>query len=194
MTCPHWPIRWSAPARWCATAKCCCFLLSRNVHLCHPSISERAMLFRASSSLLKRENWPMNSGIIQLTGQLQNPGISLGSSLNRVNSLILCSDSVWASLAEIPKIVRRDKKLLNRNVFLKAETRNVTFADICEAGKYNIWIIQAACKLCHIQWFSALDLWQVSSYHHRAPTWTQLALGKLFQTWSNSILTVSIVF
>lgn len=135
MICPHWPIHWSAPAKWCATAKCCCFLLSRNVHLCHPSISERAILFQASSSLLKHENSPMNSGIIQLTKHLQKPGISLGSSLNRVNSLIQYSDSVWASLVGMPKIVGRDKKLLNRNVFLKAETRNVT--DICGAGKYQ---------------------------------------------------------
>lgn len=137
MTCPHWPTHWSVPAKWCATAKCCCFLLSRNVHLCHPSISERAMLFQASSSLLKRESSPMNSEIIQLTGQLQNPGISLGSSQNRVNSLIQYSNSIWASLVGIPKIVKRDKKLLNRNVFLKTESRNVTFADICEAGKYQ---------------------------------------------------------
>lgn len=76
----------------------------------------------------------MNSEMIQLTGQLQKPGISLGSSLNRVNSLIQYSDSIWASLVGILKIVRRDKKLLNRNLCLKAE--NVTFADICEAGKY----------------------------------------------------------
>lgn len=137
MTCPHWPIHWSAPVKWCATAKCCCFLLSRNVHLCHPSISEGAMLFQASSSLLKRENWPVNSEIIQLTGQSQKPGISLGSTLNRVNSLFQYLDSIWASLVGIPKIVRRDKKLINRNVFLKAETRNVMFADICEAGKYQ---------------------------------------------------------
>lgn len=137
MTCPHWAIHWSAPVKWCATAKCCCFLLSRNVHMCHPSISEGAMLFQASSSLLKHENWPMNSGIIQLTGQSQKPGISLGSSLNRVNSLIQYLDSIWAFLVGIPKIVTRDKKLINRNVFLEEETRNVTFADICEAGKYQ---------------------------------------------------------
>lgn len=79
----------------------------------------------------------MNSEIIQLTGQSQKPGISLGSTLNRVNSLFQYLDSIWASLVGIPKIVRRDKKLINRNVFLKAETRNATFADICEAGKYQ---------------------------------------------------------
>lgn len=30
-----------------------CFILSRDINLCHPSISERAMLFQTSSSLFK---------------------------------------------------------------------------------------------------------------------------------------------
>lgn len=36
---------WMLPAQ--------CFLLSRDINSCHPSISERAMLFQASSSLFK---------------------------------------------------------------------------------------------------------------------------------------------
>lgn len=128
-------------------------------------------------------------------GQLQKPGISVGTSLSRENSFIQYSDSIWASSVGIPKIVRRDKKLLNRNVFLKAETRNATFADICEAGKYQYPNHQSSMQALTVT-FSGFQL-QISGQFlpsGHSPGHSLPHLSKPFQTWPNSIIIVSIVF